>query len=78
MPSEPFEHSQISGPTMTSGGMSCERSGTIARGTNRVSADRPGTNTLAVTPPPSSSCASGYGSPHRSRACKGMMMYYDV
>jgi hypothetical protein len=58
MPSESFEHSQISGATMTSGGMSCERSGAIARGTNRVSAAPPGTNTLAVTPLPSSSCAS--------------------
>jgi hypothetical protein len=60
---------------MTSGGMSCERSGAIARGTSRVSAAPPGTNTLAVTPLPSSSCASvrGFGaaiglhkgSPHR-------------
>ena len=30
MPSESFEHSQISDATMTSGVMSCERSGTIA------------------------------------------------
>jgi hypothetical protein len=54
-PSEAAEHSHNSGGTITSGGISTERSGAMLRGTSRVSTAPPGTSTLAVTPVPSSS-----------------------